>query len=289
VNVEEKLSRLEDLLARIRSNAGRPRQAPEAHVSAPDGVSADDEIDEELVLLDDDVIEYTSEAPPAVALSHDIDFDDEEEEDDVEPASSRRPKVAENMADALETAAAQLEEGVREVPLKTPPPESGPQSATPAPPPPPQQIGGLITDSLDSLEPPAHGPTSGQLGQTIELDEAPGPELELDVPLEPERVEEPPEELEASLPGAELGGAYEASLEARHPLPTLLDVEEAPPTEPPPAAEPTSPESAPPPSRQVFARPMPPAAQVPEFAGEFRAWAPRTFLELLDASLSLGK
>ena len=53
--------------------------------------------------------------------------------DDEPPASSQRSRIAGTMDEALARAAEQiqLEEG-REVPLKTPPPESGPQAALPA-------------------------------------------------------------------------------------------------------------------------------------------------------------
>ena len=81
--------------------------------------------------------------------------------------------------------AAELEgealEGEREVPIKTPPPESGPQEALP-----PTGLEAGRTPNVAELEadlmpPPSMGPTAEQLGETIELEAPRGPELEIDV------------------------------------------------------------------------------------------------------------
>ncbi len=108
--------------------------------------------EEEEVLIDEPVIEAQTVdfgSPPAHEVSapvepepiEELELLDEEEfvnltdaemEAEEPPASSRRPKAAESMDEALAGAAEQLdmEEG-REIPLKTPPPESGPQAAPP--------------------------------------------------------------------------------------------------------------------------------------------------------------
>lgn len=124
-------------------------------------------------------------------------------------------------------------------PLKTPPPESGPQEA-----PPPQ---GFAQPPLpdDLLEADISGPRPEQLGQTVELEEGEPAELELS--------EAPPAIAEPA-------------------------VEE----EPPISAESVAIQP------EVFTRPA--AEGVPaQFASAVKTFRPSTFLELLDASLSLGE
>ncbi len=177
-------------------------------------------------LLDDDIVEMT--VGEAVPLD-DLNFDDEELDGDhashIEepPASSSRSKVASTMDEALARAAEQvtLEDG-REVPLKTPPPESGPQAAVALPAGIHAPLAPDIEELLEADIEPKGGvraalPTPEQLGQTIDLEEARGPSLELDHPsvAQPASLEEalPPEELEVTLPGgAGYGGSYTADL-----------------------------------------------------------------------------
>ncbi|HEY0464972.1 MAG TPA: hypothetical protein VGC79_12210, partial [Polyangiaceae bacterium] len=185
-------------------------------------------------LLEDDIVEMTSaEAaalPGASGALDELSFDDDDlgeqhvapPSEDEPPASSSRSKIAGTMDEALARAAEQieLEEG-REVPLKTPPPESGPQAAIALPagihaPLAPDIEELLEADIMPSAGVRAAVPTAEQLGQTIDLEEARGPSIELDHPLAhaPEALEEEPtsEELEVTLPGREFVGGYQADL-----------------------------------------------------------------------------
>ncbi len=149
-------------------------------------------------LLEDDIVEMPSgEAEaviPAGSNLDDLSFDDDESNHDADrdmssdepPASSSRHRVAGTMDEALARAAEQIEhdEG-REVPLKTPPPESGPQAAVALPVGIHAPLAPDIEELLEADILPAGGvnadlPTTEQLGQTIDLEEARGPHLELD-------------------------------------------------------------------------------------------------------------
>lgn len=138
----------------------------------------------------------------AVSSSEDVEISIEEEEDEEQPpASSRRAILSEESDVITETAL----DDEREVPAKTPPPESGPQEAA-------LPLGGPLSEGrlpdvmqleADMLGPPSMGPTAEQLGETIELEPPRGPELEIDIagaahPVPP--PEAPAEELEVSLP-----------------------------------------------------------------------------------------
>ena len=164
-------------------------------------------------LSEDDLVEVTTlppeaPAPPTVASSS-LPADDIEEP----PASSSRSKVAESLDQAIASAAAQADE--HEVPIHTPPPESGPQEAVlpagiEAPRAP--EFGDIATDLV---RPPSLGPTPEQLGETIELEGGEGPVIEVEVAElpAPEPVRERPvEELEVTLPRAEMpSGTYDLS------------------------------------------------------------------------------
>jgi hypothetical protein len=169
-------------------------------------------------LSDDDLVEVTEGTPPPPATDVDIDFEDETEQP---PASSQRSRVASTMDEAL--AAAAEHESEREVPLKTPPPESGPQEApmpmgfsAPGAPDVDALLGGEldIPTRADALGTPA-GPTTEQLGQTIDLEEARGPSLELahQVAEEAPAAVPPVEELEVALPGRGISGGYDDDLQ----------------------------------------------------------------------------
>ena len=188
-------------------------------------------------LSDDDLLEVTTLPPapvepaPPAELAASAPDEAAYEEEEQPPASSRRSKVAETLDEAL-AGAAQLDEE-REVPVKTPPPESGPQEALPA------GLEAPGVPDVDRLEadlmgPPSMGPTAEQLGETIELDEPVGPQLEIDVavaaaaPPEPER---PPEELEVTLPrGPMPSGTYDVEVPN---APVEIEVSDAEPTLPP--------------------------------------------------------
>ncbi|HVJ18415.1 MAG TPA: hypothetical protein VM686_23510, partial [Polyangiaceae bacterium] len=143
-----------------------------------------------------------SEPPPELDIPvHDeLDFDEDEEEAGEEmPASSQRPRAA-AMEEALAAAAEE-----HEVPIKTPPPESGPQEAMPT-------AAALESPRLpDIREAFERGPTPEQLGETIELPEAGSAELELDVRAAEPAAEPVSEELEVALPVREASSAFDAN------------------------------------------------------------------------------
>ena len=287
-------------------------------------------------LSEDDLVEVTdlTSVPPAAADADvDIDFEDEDEEQP--PASSQR-QVASTMDEALAAAAAQLD-AEREVPLKTPPPESGPQEAPPATgltAPPAPDVDALLGDELDipTRESTSNvavaapfGPTTEQLGQTIDLEEARGPSLELaEAPAIEVTTSESDEDLEVALPGREAVGGYDDGLapppEAREDLDAhrrRLESDIAPPPEslaqlpsvqPPPVdIVPPAPYEAPVPAYveaapaavsapsieaaplapEITARPQPFGS--PEtFVSVREPFRPRSFSELLDASIALN-
>ncbi|HEX5102064.1 MAG TPA: hypothetical protein VFV94_21290 [Polyangiaceae bacterium] len=189
--------------------------------------------------------------------------------------------------------AAELEgealEGEHEVPIKTPPPESGPQEALP-----PTGLEAARTPDVTELEadllsPPSMGPTAEQLGETIELEAPRGPELEIDVTVEepsPASLEPAPaEELEVALPRPSMpSGLYDmtAPPPAAYPDPSLA---EGPPSVPEPRETVTIPVEVP--SIDSPARTARPALGATDVAHV--ALAPpassRSFVELLDASL----
>jgi hypothetical protein len=332
--------------------------SPAEHISGVMPVAeVSDEAPEEL--FEDDIVEMSPVAAAAAVTETveavvpagrtslddvDLNFDEEEDApaaqsslDDEPPASSSRNRIAGTMDEALARAAEQMEiqEG-REVPLKTPPPESGPQAAmAPLPagihaPPAPDLDELLEADILPTHSSGHAVPTTEQLGQTIDLEEARGPHLELDHPAAaaPIAAEASSEELEVTLPQREFGGGYQDDLmpppEARQDLDAHLqrvgdDASPPPPeslgqypsmqpsanasgmfavpsgpsvtTESPSAAVSTVTIEAPANaefSPELLARPDINPVPVAKFV---RADAPRpnTFLELLDASLTLGR
>lgn len=299
---------LDSEVSEVRATTATREPAPEVTVAA---IAAEAEPIGTEELSEDDLVEVIEGTPPPGATDVDVDIDFEDEE---EPAPASSQRVASTMDEALAAAAEQIE-AEREVPLKTPPPESGPQAATlptgiAAPPAP--DVDALLGSELDiptraESGIATRGPTPEQLGQTIDLDEARGPSLELaehkgsDVP-EPARVEE----LEAALPGPILVGGYDANLQ---PPPEALDELEAhrrrqeddipPPPESLaqyPSVQPgaASPEIVPsfnsaPAAEgpEVVARPVPMGS--PQTFGSVReSFRPSSFVELLDASLALS-
>ena len=184
-------------------------------------------------LLEDDIVEMTPgesgmPAAPNNALDE-LNFEDDPVDaqrvaasDQEPPASSSRNRIAGTMDEALARAASQIEmEEGREVPLKTPPPESGPQAAIPLPTGMHAPLSPDIEELLEAdIMPPAGAraavPTQEQLGQTIELEEARGPSLELDHPpaFNPAPLQDDlaAEELEVTLPGRQYSGGYQADL-----------------------------------------------------------------------------
>jgi hypothetical protein len=295
---------LESEVSEVRVTTAPREAAPEVTVAA---IAAEAETMGTEELSEDDLVEVTEGTPAPADV--DIDFEDEGQQP---PASSQRSKVASSMDEAL--AAAAEHEAEREVPLQTPPPESGPQAApmptgmaAPAAP----DVDALLGGELDI---PTHagsgmaGPTPEQLGQTIDLEEARGPILEL---AEQKRSEPAPaavEELEVALPGPNQVGGYDESLqpppEARDELEAhrrRLEDDIAPPPESLaqyPSVQPYAPApeivpivqataEAAPLDPEIVARPMPMGS--PESFGSVREiFRPSSFVELLDASLDLS-
>lgn len=251
-----------------------------ASIEAEAEVTGTEELSEEDLVELTDVTETTS-VPPPVTTDVDIDFEDEEEQP---PASSQRSRVASSMDEALAGAAEQLEAD-REVPIKTPPPESGPQEAplpagisAPAAP----DVDALLNQELDipthaedRIPAAAVGPTPEQLGQTIDLEEARGPALELAEPKASELPGPAPvEELEVALPGREVVGGYHDNLQP--PPEAREDLE----------AHRRRLEDELQPGPEVVARPVPAGAPA-TFGAAREGFRPGSFTELLDASLAL--
>ncbi|MBI3200054.1 MAG: hypothetical protein HYZ29_00840 [Myxococcales bacterium] len=284
---QDQITRLQGLLDRVKKNATRPRGAvvattspatspapppepeeeelvamDEAEVSLPEPALVEAEAPEEtsmvraiadadvsvemgeasiedLDLLEDEIVDITeAEVEPPEA---------EAEAEEEPPASSRRA-IAGSMGEALAEAAgsAGTDEG-REIPLKTPPPESGPQAA-----PLPQ---GLMAPAVPELRDLHEAdivsrtqPTAAQLGATVELEPASEAELELGEP----EIEAPP--------------VHAVREEA--PVRAL-------------APEPVEPE--------VVRRPAVATAPAGAFVSAAKSFHPQSFLELLDASLGLGR
>lgn len=294
MSVEQQIEKLQGLLERVQRNAALPRQAappPAMAAAAPEPAVeepvAEEQGIEDVELYEDDIVDLTVEEvgaeeiaeegpgfaelmPQGPELEEDIFFEDEEEIEP--PASSRRPKVATSMDEALAGAAELDMDQGREVPLKTPPPESGRQVA--APPAglhqsaPPADLDAGVDELLeaDISSGTQHAkPTPEQLGQTIELEEAGGAPLELEAPP-PTPAPTRPEELEAPLPPVQPPAAR------AEPAARPAEIE---------PAEEVKPEVV---ERAAVAASGPAA----EFVAAHREFKPQSFLELLDASLKLG-
>lgn len=285
----------------VEAQPARVRSEPppaEARVSATEIV-----LDEEIIdITVEETIEEPERAPApspspaqvtaAAGINVDIDFDEPEEQP---PSSSRRAKVAAtSMDEALAGAAEQLE---REVPLKTPPPESGPQEAVPPAhalqqPPPPMDLEKELRREAPA---PGGAPILEQplidIGLSEEIAAEP-PEAEsrrrerVAQPAAPPRSPAAPpvaSSVEASPRPAPAAAAPPAAVASRAPTPAAR-APAAPVTQPSlptPEPEPVQP--------VVTARPQPSASPAARFAEAHRAFYPQTFLELLDASLALGE
>jgi len=327
MNPADKLSRLHELLERVRRNASAPRPALAAVVAvAPTnggaaGAPAEDwseavdsapmsepELIEDVELLDEDILDVTPEEelepeeaaaeevqpePVAVASAADTGLDfDEAEEAEEPPASSRRPTpAATSMDEALATAAQQIDLGSSEetaVPLKTPPPESGRQVAGP----PSGALGAArVPEALETAETAAEEPTE------LELPEAPtGPTPEqLGETIELEVSEGPELELAAPVePGpAPAPDALEAPIPASE-APGEFDQALVPPPEARAdlkrrrqEAAAKARDAAEAGPEVVRRRPVPAEALPATYGAQAQVFEPNTFLELLDASLKL--
>lgn len=221
---------------------------------------------------------------------------------DEPPVSSQRPRLLEEPLAGEVTALGED----REVPLMTPPPESGPQEA-PAP-------TGLFAPSAPDVEellpsaPPGAaaaepGPTIEQIGESVDLGEPTGgTELELDDVARPATIP-PREELEALLDQQPMSGIYEEGLlpppQAREELeahdrlqapasglPEEAALEDLSASAQPdaysaPAAEASG-------VTPVIHAATLPSAGTPSVRAPLPAFHPQSFLELLDASIALA-
>lgn len=258
------------------SDAGSPPPWPQESQSAVQARPSSLPPEE---LSDDDLLEVTT-IPPDAEETTDVDVDISEPdglvdtEHDEPPDSSSRSKVAATIDEALASAVEMDDE--REVPVKTPPPESGPQAAGPplpgfeAP-----RIPDVDALEADLLPPISMGPTAEQLGETIDLEPPRGPSLEIDVtPASPPEPERPPEELEVALPRAQMpSGTY--------------DLPGGPaPSPPAPPVEERRMESSLPPEPRPTARPELGAAEIARVVLG-RQTQSASFLDVLDRSLTL--
>jgi len=328
-----RVAALNELLERVRRNAGKPRlrgtpsvgdvaphpqakapdlddddfdlvtepppapPAPRAELDAPDAavrsgvIPLEDglELDGDVELESGELIDVTDLSPEEVATIEaeaaeeaESALTDLSEDEELVPSSSRRPKLPEQAK--LTATAADLQQD-REVPLHTPPPESGRQITAPV------QIPSQAAPPRDLLEvgeeiSPRHlgpGPTPEQLGETIELDEPLGGDLELEASEAPTPPPPPRDDLEHEPPRGS-PGAYDSSLE----LPSTAAedlvrhraregaVREVPAALTPIAAAPSA----------VVERPVLDARPA-EIKGAASPATPRSFRELLDGSLAL--
>ena len=223
--------------------------------------------------------------------------------DEEAPASSQRPRTSAELEGDLTG----REESItaEERPLMTPPPKSGPQIA------PPGMFSGEPpeVENLRAEGPPLSqrdfGPTPEQIGESVDLGEARGPELELDTVSAHSTANEPSEELEALLHAPPNVGIYDDDLlpppEAREELDAHVRRLSTPGSDSRFSAEaqafPSEAQVAPfvPPSAvegtglaapEVFT-PALPSGGAPELRLAPVTFRPATFLELLDASLGL--
>jgi hypothetical protein len=302
---------LDSEVSEVRITTGT--REPEAEVTVA-AIEAEAEQTGPEELSEEDLVEIAdlTAAPPATS-DVDIDFEDQDEQP---PASSQRSRVASSMDEALAAAAAQ-HDAEREAPLKTPPPESGPQAASlPLPSglsaPGAPDVDALLGQELDipthadtignaGYAPPLLVPTTEQLGQTIELEEARGPSLELAEHQLATAEPAPIEELEVALPSRESVGGYDNDLqpppEAREELeahrrrleddipPPPESLAQLPSIQPGPEIVPIV--AAPVEGPELLARPLPYGGVAESFSSVRESFRPSSFIDLLDASLSL--
>lgn len=333
---QEQIAKLESLLDRIRRKAAEPRPAaatpaswaapspgahaenlarltpaagtPAARISEPPPPPPEVE---ELDMMDAEIIEIdgAGAASPAPPEATELDLD--------EPVPESAPRAAQGHPDEADL----------EPPVKTPPPESGRQVMAPGPAIPPapaapamlsfqeepEEVDLSGAGDVDSLLEADHSggpiskappgmPTMEQLGETVELEGADGPDADLELLIPAAEAAPVPDELELSLPKQEFAGGYDAALAP--PSHAAADLErhrheeqqeEALAAPPPSLSEPSSMAmSAMPPTEVAPREPLiverPPsitlhAAEV--IVVKPVAALPETFLALLDASLRL--
>ncbi len=290
---------------------GTPR-TPEVAAKSPEPP----EVIEELDLDEADVVDITSDRPPpaevsSIEVSQVVNVDDAIEavvqsasdgdgdelrwseppaEDRHPPDSSPRPRTAASLDEALADAVADAD-----VPLKTPPPESGRQP-----------MDGVYAGPIPERADLVAVPTAEQLGETLEL-EAPTSaelvldlgtakthkakeELEFELPPRPSVLEPPQREelptltMEAS-DSTRRHGALEQSQVLNFPDDADTVITAAISAE---ASAPSTDRDDGPLTAEVTSRRIPEQAMVAEFVFAARRFSPSSFAELLDASLKLG-
>jgi hypothetical protein len=275
---------------------------------------------EELDMADAEMVELSVDAPDAVEASG-------AESSEEVPAPLANELVEEPVPESAPRPAAQaVEEADLEPPVKTPPPESGRQVvASPVGITGEMELDGSDAAGLEPdlsgaaiSQAPSDEPSVSQLGETVELDGADGPPAKIELlsaPMSlPAEEQVPADDLELALPQRQFGGGYQADLAppsraaedlARHREQSA--VTRNPPTEPPTSL--TSPAEAEPAvlaapvaaiAMNKVVAPQEPAASpliverpslgsmpVAEMRRSAPATLPDTFVELLDASLSI--
>lgn len=196
------------------------------------------------------------------------------------PDSSPRPRAA---AASLDEALAEAAEAESAGQLKTPPPQSGRQP-----------MDGVYASVV---------PTPEQLGETVELEAPTSAELELDLkqtsahkPKEELEFELPPRESALEPPSREEISTYTNEAEAAtHPpeqsqvrnLPEEVDTVETPAVVAPEVPEPSTDRDSQPLKAELTSRVTAGKAVTPEFVFAAPRFQPKSFAELLDASLML--
>ncbi len=234
--------------------------------------------------------------PPEPELPSDLELElTEDLAEDEPPASSEKPlgEAAVEMPSSIGEAVERAASG--EAP-RTPPPESGPQVSIP---PKDEYKPELAESDAPVSQHFGDGPTVAQLGgNTVELpdDEAEEPhDLELDAP-QVAGSDHPDDEYEASLPERQFSGGYDHELEAPPNAREELEAhdralreralrESVPPVEGAPPPMPSGDHAG-----EAVARPAPAVNVEPAlYEGERAATQTLSFVQRLDASLSLGK
>jgi hypothetical protein len=180
---------------------------------------------------------------------HDIDdIDDLEDMQEIEDVDLDEPGAPESGPVSARTMDDAIDEAAHQPPL-TPPPESGEEVASP--------------------HIPAHpGPTMEQLGETISLEEGQARDFELDEPtLEVPEPETPPSQMEADIPSAP-PAQLQVPETAREDL-ERVRLGDSTPIE-----------------ARVMSRPMI-STNVVDLVSSSRDFRPKSFLDLVDASLGL--
>jgi hypothetical protein len=265
------MNKLQALLARVQDRAASPRSVDTVSTEQSLGPGLElDEPGESVIPPASPELRPLSSVPKVSSPPASI---QELDMDDFEEVSEKAPESGENLLD-LQNAPATPE------PPMTPPPESG--------------------EAISSTRvPPLEGPTPEQLGATISLEEGPSKDFELDAPI----VEEPAmvEPVAATGSGADTGSAAASLAADSRPADSIaadsgpMEAQLAPGLR---DDQLRSPDSAredlarvrlgevTPIEARVVSRPVI-STNVVDFVEASKNFEPKSFLELLDATLSL--